>query len=156
MANNYDLNTPVTATIERHRDNRVAMIVGGIVAVVAILAAVFYFTNQNLTQTQAQTQAATDQSTLAAQQSANAAQQANAMAANANTQAQVAGAQAAGNAAVAQAANANANVPATPMTPVQPNTGDSSANNSSNYIALTPPSRRTTGAAVFRFGFSSG
>ena len=93
--------SPNVTAVERHRDTRTFMIVGGLVAVVAIIAAAVFFTGQN----QTASQAVTDQSTAAAQQSAVTAQQAGAQAANADSQAQNAGAVAQANAAAAQANN---------------------------------------------------
>ena len=70
MASNYEIDR--TPSVERHRDNRMAMIVAGAIVIVAIVAGVFYFGSQN----QTATLTAADQSNLAAQQSALTAQQA--------------------------------------------------------------------------------
>lgn len=131
MANNYEIDR--TPTVERHRDNRMAMIVAGAIIVVAIIAAAFYFSNQP----QQATLSAADQSNLAAQQSALTAQQAANQANTASTQAQVAGATAQGNAVAAQQANLNANPPAgvtAPQTinPPTATTGDTGNGNSSS------------------------
>jgi hypothetical protein len=117
MTGNYDYDTPSTPTaiVERHRDNRMAMIVAGIVLVVAIVAGALYFSNEN----QVASQSTSAQTTAAAQQSALAAQQATGQAANATAQAQMAGAAAQSSADSAKAAHQDDGAPVTQSTPAQ-------------------------------------
>jgi len=90
--------------VERHKDNRVTVVVAGLIIVVAMIAALAFLMNRDRLNSDANTQ----QATATAQQAGAQAEQANANAATANLQAQTAAANAAAaHGAAAQGAERN-------------------------------------------------